>query len=80
MMEACDIEPRNGWSLWEDDYEDGDRFWRKWYEARHPEHGHRLLQVSDFNWLVENNFPLSPTKGPWSSAEIDKRIADATST
>lgn len=88
-MRLSDIQSRNDWTLVEDDYDDSDGFLRKWYEAHHPVLGRRLLQVSDFtftmtqdrfNWLVDNDFPSSPTKGPWSSAEIDKRIADAKTT
>lgn len=67
-------------------YVDSDDFNRNWWEAHHFSGASQILQVSDFsftmnqdrfNWLIENNFPRSPTKGPWSSDEIDRRIANA---
>lgn len=86
MIRVEGYEPCLGWVLMHDDYEDGDGFLRNWWEAHHFSGAHRILQVSDFsftmnqdrfNWLVENDFPHSPTKGPWSSDEIDRRIASA---
>ncbi len=85
MMFAAHIAPCRGWVLMHDIYQDADGFNRNWWEARHFGGATQLLQVSDFsfamtqarfNWLVENNFPQSP-RGPWSSDEIDRRIAHA---
>jgi hypothetical protein len=92
MMRYTEIEPHLGWELFHDEYEDGDRFPRYWWEA-HKDGGHKLLQVSDFNftmtqarfnWLVENDFPHhyvqhshGPVGVPWSNDAIDERIANA---
>lgn len=92
MMRYSGIEPHLGWVLMHDDYEDGDRFTRNWWEA-HKDGERKLLQVSDFrftmtqarfNWLVENNFPHrqvqhshGPVGVPWTDDAIDERIANA---
>lgn len=80
------IQPYKGWTLVEDPYEDGDRFERLWSEAHHESGRRQILHVSDFtfrmnqarfNWFVDNDFPLPPGKGPWSSDAVDREIARA---
>lgn len=85
-----DIEPVDGWSLLEGEYEDGDRFTTKFYVASGPEHD-VLLNVSRFDfkptqarfaWLVGFGFPQNVTymtgvRGPLCNASIDGAIARA---
>lgn len=45
------IAPYEGWVLWHDLYDHGnERYPTDWYEARHPEHGTRLLQTSAYSF------------------------------
>jgi hypothetical protein len=47
------IEPYEGWVLWHDLYDyGGDRLPTDWWEARHPEHGTRLLQASGYSFTM----------------------------
>lgn len=87
------IVPHMGWTLVREDYDDSDGFTTDWWEAHHPQLGHRLLQVTGrnmrwnqdrFNWLVDNDFPhrqvqcsWGPVGVPWDHKSIDERIANA---
>lgn len=74
------------WECREGDYEDGDGFTTTEWTAHNRETGERrLMQLSRFHftmtearwrWLVENDFPRPPGKGPWSGSEIDARMED----
>lgn len=51
MSPVDNIEPYEGWVLWHDLYDHGhERYPTDWYEARHPEHGTRLLQTSAYSF------------------------------
>lgn len=76
------IAPVDGWSLWGYDEWDSDGFTTTGYCAR-KDGIERILNVSRFRfsptqerfaYLVRNGFPPSPTRGPWSDAELDRCI------
>lgn len=63
MIPVEGIEPVDGWVLMWMEYPYDDRLPENWYEAHHPEHGTKLLQVSGrnfhptqerFAWLIEH--------------------------
>lgn len=53
MNRVDDIKPYEGWVLFHDLYDHGqDRYPSDWYEARHPDHGTRLLQTSAYRFTM----------------------------
>jgi hypothetical protein len=80
-------EIRHGsWRCVEEPEDDGEGWSTPGWHAENIFSGeHRILQHSRFGfhmtaarfrWLVENNFPASPGRGPWTDAAIDAAMED----
>jgi hypothetical protein len=74
------------WEAWSDLEDDSDGFSTIEWFAKHRETGEeRILHHSRFGfqmtearfrYLVENDFPLPPGKGPWTGPEVDAAMED----